>query len=474
MWYGSPFRKSLTRSQLIAWSAALYATRPPLHLLTLFLHLPKGHPVQSPLRGQLGRPHRPSTRYSRFVLPSHHRQMSQVSKSTQLAEQVCNLLLKRFPCLVFEHEDADIFFDGYHDVPGFPHNDLFTPVWFQEGRLVYWEAPKQYYWDSEALDFDAPDPEDDEVRINFLFIHDDGYIAAVDDYEGETHRLMTTPTAEALTAYIQLHFDAGRQQLRQIGEATAPAITQITVPFFNFPDDFSQIYQTMPVVPVHCVRDTIFRHLAENKQWLFGMNDLTDELKKMIQKIEAPKEGISFGDDDDAMTITGHEFVYTLTAGAQQEIESERPNIIRDAQALPSEEFDRGWDTKNHFEWNHPYHDLGATDSFPTGYLPICLLLSKSVFPGALDPAFSTSTQAEIFKIVSEHIQSSESLEQCIPLELPPYEEQVLNCFLQTILIDQGPELVKRAMRSSKTRSGSFEDSLRRRREIAKNLMRRI
>ncbi|MFQ3242573.1 MAG: hypothetical protein ACI9JZ_002270, partial [Lentimonas sp.] len=34
-----------------------------LTLPTLFLHLPKGHPVQSPLQGQLGRPLWPPSRY---------------------------------------------------------------------------------------------------------------------------------------------------------------------------------------------------------------------------------------------------------------------------------------------------------------------------------------------------------------------------------------------------------------------------
>ena len=38
---------------------------------TLLLHLPQGHPVQSPLRGQFGRPYIPSTRYSRFVSLSY-------------------------------------------------------------------------------------------------------------------------------------------------------------------------------------------------------------------------------------------------------------------------------------------------------------------------------------------------------------------------------------------------------------------
>jgi hypothetical protein len=410
--------------------------------------------------------------------PSHSHPMSEKNKPTQLAELVCKRLSQYFPSLEISHDDPEIFFDGYYDVPGFPLNDNFTPVWFQKGRLIYWEAKQQYYWNPDKLDFDTPAPTDDEVRINFLFIHEDGYIAAVDDYEGETHRLMETPTAEALTAYILLHFEAGRQQLRQISETTAPTITQIAVPFFNFPDDFSQTYETMPVVPVHCVRDTIFRHLAENKQWLFGMNDLTDELKKIMQKVEAQEPNFEAPedrfDDDDSITLTGHEFAYALTAEAQQEIEAERPNIIRDAQALPADTFDRDWDIKNHLEWNHPYHDLGATDSFPTGYLPICILLSESVFPDALSGDFSKSSQAAVFKIVSEYIQSSESLEQGIPLELPPYGEQVLNCFLQHILIDRAPELARKAMHSTKTRSGSIEDSLYRRQEIAKRLRKLI
>lgn len=408
--------------------------------------------------------------------------MSQINTPTQLAEQVCNILSERFPHLEFEHDDANDFFDGYYDVPGFPHTDLFTPVWFQEGRLVYWEAPKQYYWDSEALDFDAPDPEEDEVRINFLFIHDDDYIAAVDDHEGETHRLMATPDYNQLAAYIQLHFEAGRQQLQHIGAMHTPAIQQIAIPFFNFPDDFSQTYQTMPVVPVDSIRDIIFRHVSENKQWLFGMNDLSPELRKMMDAIEtqkpnfeAPASDIQFDENEsETRQITGKEFVYALTAAAQEQIEAERPNIIQDARALSPETFDWDWQDNPHFEWNHPSSDLGGNDCTSYGHYPICLQLSASVFPPILSANLSQSTQADIFKIVSDHIQSSDVLEQPIPLDLPPYQEQVLNCFLQTILIDQGPELTKRAMISSKTRSGSFEDSLRRRREIAKNLMRRI
>jgi len=133
--------------------------------------------------------------------------------TTELAEQVCQLILKRFPDLEIQHDSPEDFFDGYYDYPGFPHNDNFTPVWFQKGRLITWQTPNAYYWDPEALNFDATTADDDETRINFLFLQDDGSLATVDDYEGETHRLMPTPEADTLAHFIQLFFQAGREQL---------------------------------------------------------------------------------------------------------------------------------------------------------------------------------------------------------------------------------------------------------------------
>lgn len=288
-----------------------------------------------------------------------------MTNPSKLAEKVCQRLAALHPTLKFNHGSANTFFKNTFEEPGFPDDSLedFTPVWFQSGELLYWEAPKAYYWNPETLDFDPPASDDDEVRTNFLFIHNSGHIASVDDYNGETHSLMPTPDSEELAAYIELHFAAGRERQRTLSEKTPAAINGIACPFFHFPDDFSTNIRKMPMVAVQHLRATIFRHIADSQSWLFGMGDLTAQISKLEQEIKTDSYQLdNFNaatyrkdeDEDDDESGSQAEFLHSILSDLQEKIEAERPQLLADARELPTEAFNWDWFQQNHLAWQHP------------------------------------------------------------------------------------------------------------------------
>lgn len=410
-------------------------------------------------------------------------------KALKIPEAVCQQLCNRYPEVDFDfsHSDPEDFFEDYLDFPGLPCDSYadFTPIWFQEGRLLYWVAPHAYLWDNECFDLIVQDGVPDrDVYLNFLFIHEDGSAFAVDDHDGCTFRILRQPSAGELTTYVELFFEAGRQHQRKRAETTSAATTEVSVPFFHFPDDFSQKFAAMPVVPFRHLRDVIFRHVADQKPWLFAMSDHSVRLKRTERNIEASESeaninGQELGNDlhldefsdEDSVSFTGQEFIYGLLAGAQQDIEKARPQLMTDAANIPPEAFDWDWQAINHSLWQISYLHLSDEADAPDECLPLCLRLSDAVFAPFLDPTYCRKAYKETYQKITEHLLDPNPESFHIPLNLPPYHEQVLNCFRQEACLTQGPELAKRALERRPDSAVDHTTSLKRRMGIVKNLM---
>lgn len=403
------------------------------------------------------------------------------------AEAVCQILSARYPGddYDFDHGDAEEFFETYYDIglPCDPYAD-FTPVWFQEGELLIITAPFPYFWDNSCFDFTGPEGESEsDLYCNFLFIHTDGSVSVVDDHDGRTCRLLRNPSARELVAYSELFFKAGRERQRAIAQQTAAAITGVSVPFFHFPDDFSEDLTRMPVVPFKHLKDTIFRHLAEQKPWLFAMNDHTAHLKRMEKNIEAreseanirgqePTSNIQIETEteDGAQSFTGEEFVFGMLAVAQEAIEKARPQLMADAANIPQEAFNWNWQADNHHTWSHPYRHLAGEASASDEYLPLCLQLSEAVFAPFLNPAYCRAAYQQVFKALTAYLTSIENHQARIALDIPEYHEQVLNCFLQGACLTQGPELATKALEARPDSAGGHRENLARRLKIIRQL----
>jgi len=409
--------------------------------------------------------------------------MPEKQSPQQLAEDICQRLSERYPDLEFGHSAPEDFFDGYYDfgLPMEPYAD-FTPVWFQEGELLYWEAPHPYTWDNDRFDFNSPREADENVYVNFFFIHEDGSVSAVDDYDGRIHKLLRGPSIQELMAYVELHFEAGRQ--RQRANVDPAAITKISAPFFHFPDDFSEDLSTMPVVPFQYLRSTIFRHIAESKPWLFAMNDHTARLKNMEKDIEAKesdaniagkelesKMTVEIQTEDGPLSCSGEAFFWGLLSGAQEEIEKERPQLMTDVADIPPEAFDWQWQEANYLQIQIAYSSLTNEEHLSDELLPLCLHLSNAVFPAFLLPTYCRKSHQQAYKKLCEHLKNIENTPACIALDLPPYNEQVLNCFLQEACCSQGPELARKALEGRPDSALEHTDNLERRLSIIRQLM---
>lgn len=408
-----------------------------------------------------------------------------MSSPKELAKAVCKILSARYQedDYEFGHGNAEDFFEDYYDI-GLPcdlYGD-FTPAWFQEGELLHWASPFPYFWDNDRFDFTGPEGESErDVYCNFLFIHEDGSVSVVDDHDGRTYRLLRQPTAQELVAYAELFFKAGRE--RQISQKASAAITGVSVPFFHFPDDFSEDLTNMPVVPFQHLKDTIFRHVAEGKPWLFAMNDHTARLKRMEKSIESKESEanirsekpnsnieIEMETEEGTHSFTGEEFVYGMLAGAQQDIEKARPQLMADAANIPPEAFNWEWQKENHHTQSYPYSHLANNESAPDEWLPLCLHLSEGVFAPFLQATYCRAAYQQVFKALTDYLTSIEAQSNPIPLDLPPYHEQVLNCFLQEACLTQGPELATKALEARPDSSVGHEENLTQRLEIVRGL----
>ena len=399
--------------------------------------------------------------------------------TTELAEKVCTILLERFPDLKIQHCEADDFFKSYYEECGFPRNDNFTPVWLQNGHLISWEAPKAYYWDPKTLDFDPPSADDEEIRINFLFLHDDGYLAAVDDYEGETHRLMPTPDAGTIAHYIQLFFDAGRLHLKELSQMYPPAVTGISLPFLQYPDDYSTEMEAMPIVPIDIIRPVILRHIKNGLQWLYGMQNLYPWLNHWKAKAKAAEEAFkppldsfdpsaSYGEEEQGMS--GAKLVYALTAVEQARIDAERPTLLKEATEIAAVHYTQNWNKENYYLWSHPCYDLGDKQTFPTHYLPIILNLSDSIYAPGLNGFYSPATHKVLKQSIKLQILSEAPFE-AIPLELPSLDQQVENVFLQNALADAAPRRIEDAINRAAKEGRDHANTLAVRRNIVENIL---
>lgn len=126
-------------------------------------------------------------------------------KALKIADAVCQELCNHYPDTNFDfrHSNPEDFSETYFNFPGLPCDPYadFTPVWFQEGKLLHSQAPSPYFWDNESFALAAQGGESEgAIYQNFLFIHEDASVSAVSDDDGNTYRLLRPPSVHELLA----------------------------------------------------------------------------------------------------------------------------------------------------------------------------------------------------------------------------------------------------------------------------------
>jgi hypothetical protein len=388
---------------------------------------------------------------------------------TELAEKTCELLEAEFPKIEIYTDDPDNFFDGFYGEVGFPVDPDYFEVWFEEGAVIGLEAKALYSWDSESCDFVAAESDDDEIGFVVLMLHADGNLYEVDQDYGHLNLLFKTPSLEHLVEYLKLFFLAGRDALRaRAGQSES--LNGLYIPFFQFPDDYEQDYNKMPVVAVDQVKPLIEEHLADGKRWLSAMGDLHEGIREAENKVKEerilPSKFPAFLGEPKEGSMTGWEFAHALISAAQEENEKYRPKLLKYSQQVSADQLIDNWKTLNHLHWDYPTSPLSGDLQPDALSLPLLLEFSDSVFVPALEPSFNPTIYKQLFEAVKLAYWGDPAYRFPIQLDLPDYFEQVHNCFLQTVMVANAPRLAEKAMQLKKTEPRSTpEQQLARRRK---------
>lgn len=392
----------------------------------------------------------------------------------EIAEATCNYLLEEFPDLEIQHHDPEDFFDGYFCDAGMPFGPEYYPINFEMGRVINLEAKGFYDWSPADFEFHESAERDSFYSV-VLFIHEDGFVAQIDDYSGHMHKLFKTPEAPLLAEYIKLYFEQGRQQLRD--RNTQPAkIEQLYVPYFQFPDDFVTDYTRMPIVPIEHVEKQLKEHIEKGTPWLHAMEDLQPQINKLIREIEEEEPEFSkparydFDDEDKGMTFTGKEFVLGMFMNGQKERENARPDLIKQARDIPSDCFIEQPDSVNFIYWSFPYYHLGGPLDWPQTYLPLIIEVSGPFFNKSMDPQLSPKHFDRVFSIIQKIYWGDPDYKLPLSVEMPGYLEQVSGSFRQEVMIYQAPLLAAKAMRMTTKDTGDMDQCLQKRLDICKAL----
>lgn len=379
------------------------------------------------------------------------------------AEHVCTQLLQDCPDLEIYHEDPEVFFDGFFTDFGMPDGPDYYPIHFECGRALYLEAEPFYQFNHTTLGFQ---PSEDTALRPFLalFIHEEGFIAEVDQTTGHMHKLFATPPPEHLADYLKLFFETGRAQLQQ-QDARPARLERMLVPFFQYPDDFSTDYSEMPLVPFDRVKDLIDTHILAGTPWLLAMQDLQPRINEFRRK--AADHPSDFGQQRDAIDggsgwkekdpipENGWElFVNELTEKNDQRTK-DRPPMIQHANQLPESDFTNWHESPRLVQWSMRYHHLGGENGWPRADLPLALDFSGPVFTRMLDKSMHPQFLGNVLQVIKQAFWGNP--DYCLPYEfkLPRYIEQVENAFIQETVIYKAPILADKVV----TNPGKDEDN---------------
>lgn len=388
-----------------------------------------------------------------------------------IALETCRILESQFPHLEISVNDPHDFFDGFFTDIGFPGHCGYHHVWREEGCVIYVEAPQIYWWEEDNMEFKPSDSETPGMAI--IFVHKDGHVCLVNDADGSLFQLFPTPHPQVLAEYLKLFFQEGRDDLDK-KRAEQPSVTGVYVPFFQFPDDFSDEPFDMPLVPVALLRDTLMSRVTKNQLWLFEMEDSEAEIRKTLAEGRPEESSTSIEFFDDTGSGTGPMSVWDFSLACdirmQREREKNRPELMNLARTLSAEDFLRHRNHLHSSEWFANYGSLGGGSHYPPLLLPIMVTYNDRIFAPLMIDKFYQKGPRAIYSIVIKHIKGEQTLPFTITTELPPYRAQVENCFLQTVLTHQAPILAKRAMKLSTDPEEAAASRLEKRRVICQKI----
>ena len=132
-----------------------------------------------------------------------------------------------------------------------------------------------------------------------------------------------------------------------------------------------------------------------------------------------PKMTIEVETEEGPLSCSGDAFFHGMLAGAQEEIEQARPQLMSDAASLPEGAFNWDWKNENHSQWHLPYFTLANDEYYADETLPLCLHLSDSVFAPFLSPTYCRKSYQQVYKKLTNHLKSIDTEPSSIPLDLP-------------------------------------------------------
>lgn len=393
------------------------------------------------------------------------------------AEEVCNCLLKDFPDLEIQHAAPEDYFDGFFCDAGMPMGPEHYPIHLELGRVIHLEATGFHHFNHSKLVFEKAEKVG-EFHFVPLFVHEDGFIAVVDDYYGHMHRLFETPNPEVLSEYLRLYFDEGREELGRKSDQPAK-LERLLVPFFQFPDDFTTDYGKLPLVPFDQIKELIDAHLKDSHPWLLVMEDLQPQINELGEKIEKQPRNFERTDftpaqydpeDEDKISVNGWEFAAGLLIHENERRENERPQLIRQSRQLPEDAFTR-WDTNpNLLQWSFPYYHLGGKLDWPPLYFPFALDLGGPVFRKSFEKNINPSLYIQLFDAIKQLFWGDPDYKLPIELKVPDYLEQVETAFIQECAIYKAPILVAEIMDNKEKNTDNHLDRLKERMEAWEKL----
>ncbi len=364
------------------------------------------------------------------------------------AYETCRILKDAFPYLEIAVHDPEDFFDGFFVDSGFPAAPDYYPVWQEPGWVICIESPGIYWWDEDNLSFVASEYQEGSVGMAVIFLHCDGDVSVVDESNGKLHQLFLIPKPEVLAEFLKLFFDEGRSLLAKGAESEA-SIVGINVPFFQFPDDYSADYSTMPSVPAADVIDAIRLHVESGASWLSSMADVW--LRSRVKS-----EGDGFLDidwqgdcDETAETKRGESrsSVLSFLENEQARREKERLVLIQIARGLPAEAFTSPPSYVHLSEEMIAWRHIGGEFPKNLSGLPVLICYSDAVFGPYMNYRNNPTGASRAFNQATSYLIDNSRVQFPVPLDIPAYPEQVENAFCQMVLLHQGPLVVEREMR---------------------------
>lgn len=319
------------------------------------------------------------------------------------------------------------------------------PVRIEDGEVISLKGSQIRGWNEKNQDFQASES---DWMLNFIL--EDGHVSVLDPAAGKSSQLFQTPRPAVLAELLKLFFDEGRKELARRSDGE-PALTGICVPFFQFPDDFTEDHGEFPLVPLAQARELIRVHVADDTPWLRAMEDLQPEIRDLSKKVEAQREDfLPPSDLDEESELergekAGQELSLALSIAEQEKREKQKPALFHAAREINPRHFCRTRQELHSNDWRISYEAFGASSQCP--YLPVSLVYNDHVFAPGIDQQYDPATHTFVFGNLISYVQGSSDVRLPLSLDLPPYAEQVETFFRQTVLMHQIPILTRKAMR---------------------------